>query len=192
MGERGEAIRETAGRQRSKRPAIGRAAGFGPMRLALAAALAIAGGVHLLVMPQHMAESAALGVGFFAAAALQLGLAVLVLLLRPRPAIHAVVIGSSAILMTLYAANVVAGFPLHAGTHAASPAHGAADGHAHAVGSDHGAHGEEVATAPARGDSPGAGEPVDAAGLVTQAAQLAAIALAAAAWRGAGRRPASA
>lgn len=146
---------------------------------ALAGALGVAGLIHCLLMPDHFAESTILGLGFLAAAAAQIGLAAAVLL-RPRTWVYAAVIGTSVVLMGMYAVSVTVGLPFHAShaepavaadAHATDDDHGSTDHHAtddeHAD-EGHGAESLVIAT----------GEPVDAWGATTQAAQLASIGLA--------------
>ncbi len=142
---------------------------------ALAAALAVSGLIHCLLMPAHFAESTIFGLGFLAAGVTQLGLAVLVLL-RPRRSVHVAVIVASVTLTVLYAFNVFVGLPFHSASAAVTTV--MTDGSAHAA--EHSAQMEGVHDE--GGLVLGAGEPVDLAGASTQAAQLAAIALAAVLW----------
>lgn len=161
----------------------------------LAAALALAGLIHLALTPDHMAESTLFGLGFLAAGAMQLGLATLAVT-RPTRLLHATVITVMVVLIGLYVANVAIGLPLHATAHAThapavdesrdheASADASEQGGAHA---DAAAHGEHVrgiephrneATHASGGILRGAGEPVDGFGVVTQLVQLAGIGLA--------------
>lgn len=152
----------------------------GWLTLALAGALALAGIAHGALTADHMTQSTPIGLGFLAASATQLGLAALVLV-RPMRILYVAVIAVTSVLIGLYVANVVVGLPLH-GTTSHAPVASAVD-HEHATGAgDHhdaassdpdeaGGHAVHAATT-------GSPEPVDAIGLGTQAAQLAAIGLA--------------
>ncbi|MGH2466194.1 MAG: hypothetical protein ACRDGL_00445 [Candidatus Limnocylindrales bacterium] len=92
-------------------------AGFGRL-MALAIALFVGGWIHLLIVPQHLGESALLGLGFAAAAGTQLALAGLALRGGART-LTATVFVNTAILV-LYAYAVLVGLQI--------------DGHEHAVG----------------------------------------------------------
>lgn len=155
------------------------------MPLLLAAALAAAGILHLLVLPEHIAMSPLFGAGFLAAAAAELGMAALAAL-RPSRALFVAVIGVTVVLMSLYAYNVVVGLPFSHDTTAASadshePPHehasGAADAADAGVEEGDAEHGAEP-NHHAGGLHLGAGEPVDAYGALTQLAQVSAAALA--------------
>ena len=169
-----------------------------PWTPALAAALAGAGLIHCLLTPEHMAMSAIFGAGFLAAGVGQLGLAALAVV-RPSRLLYATVIASTVVLSSTYAYNVLVGLPFHddaaltagiAGQDhdAETGAHGAGSSEeaSHSDGDDH----EESAETDHQEDGLviGSGEPVDAYGAVTQAAQLTAAAIAAA-LLGRSRRP---
>jgi hypothetical protein len=153
----------------------------------LAAALAVAGVMHLLLTADHFGESTLMGLGFVAATVAQLGLAGAVLV-RPGRWVYAAAIATSAVLIVLFLYNVFIGLPFAGHETAAAPAGTAAESAAeHADASDH-VHGEDAA---AHGDGAeheghhadglvlGAGEPVDAAGAATKGAEIVAIAVAA-------------
>lgn len=145
-----------------------------PLAVALAILLACAAAIHVALIPEHLAQSTLLGLGFCAAATAQLGLAALVVLRPDRLALLAVIVVSLA-LVGLYAYNVAVGLPFHpsildsqaAVTHDDAGSHGSAeDGHAE----DAGEHGQS-------GLALGAGEPVDSLGAATQALELSSVAL---------------
>ena len=149
----------------------------------LATVLVIAGAIHLILMPEHLAESTLFGLGFCAAGLTQLSLATLVLA-RPWRIVFVAVIAVSLALMALYAYNVFIGLPFHdaaaatvASAEGAGHDEGAATGDA--AGHDEAGHGEAAAEHHEEGLVLGGGEPVDAFGAGTQAAQISAIALAA-------------
>ncbi len=124
----------------------------------IAALLAAAGIAHLLLTPEHLGESTLLGIGFAIAGIVQLGLAVLVVT-RPSTNVLWAVVAVSAVLIVLYAWNVLVGLPV-VGPEAAKAAehgHGAAE-HAHGGGL-----------------MVGLGEPIDLAGALTKAAEVLAI-----------------
>lgn len=79
-------------------------------RVALAAALFIAGWIHLALSPEHFGESTILGAGFLIAGLVQLSLAGLITVRRSDLAYYAV-IGLSIALVALYAIAVVKGLP---------------------------------------------------------------------------------
>lgn len=145
-----------------------------PVAIALATLLASAGAIHLALIPEHLAQSTLLGLGFCAAATAQLGLAALVVLRPSRLALMAVIVVSLA-LVGLYAYNVTVGLPFHpsaldsqaAAAHDEAGSHGSAD---HGHGEDAGEHGQS-------GLALGAGEPVDGLGAATQAVELSSVAL---------------
>lgn len=121
------------------------------LRLVLGGALLLSGWTHLLLGPEHVAESAPLGAGFILAGAAQVLLAGLVLL-RPSDIALLATVGMTAGLLALYAWAVAVGLP------------GALGGHdAHEAQS---------------GMRLLAGEPVDLAGIVNAMAEVAAIAIA--------------
>lgn len=76
----------------------------------LAAALAIAGAVHLALVPEHLAESIALGVGFLGAGLGQIGLAALTLR-NPTAATLRLTLLLSAVSLITLAAAVTVGLP---------------------------------------------------------------------------------
>lgn len=145
----------------------------------LAAVLAAAGAIHLALMPEHLAESTVVGLGFWAAGIVQLALAGLVLV-RPMRIVFTAVIIVSLALMGLYAYNVFIGLPSQASA-ASAESEGDRDADHHGPGgvpsAGHG-HDEGTADHHENGLVLGAGEPVDAWGAGTQAAQIAAVALA--------------
>jgi hypothetical protein len=146
----------------------------------LAMALAAAGAIHLALAPQHFADSALMGLGFGAAGLAQLALGLVVLASSWR-GVYVIVIAVSLALMAMFAFNALVGLPFGgsrggavagvatvavvAGEHASGD-----DAHATAHAGDSGHHAEGLVL--------GGGEPVDALGIGTQAAQIAAIALA--------------
>lgn len=158
------------------------------LTLGLAAALAVAGLIHSLLAPEHLVMSTLFGFGFLAAGVAQLGMAAWATI-RPTRLLYAAVLASTAVLGGTYAYNVLVGLPFQAEPGAvagAAVAHSEANGHGaeHAAGSDH-AHDAALHTAQAAqldhhdgGIVLGSGEPVDAYGAVTQAAQLTAAAVA--------------
>jgi hypothetical protein len=122
------------------------------LQLPLAAVLLVAGTIHLLLTPEHLAESTLLGAGFLLAGVAQVVLAVLVLLRRPSDLVLTAAIAVTVALIALYAYAVLVGLPF-------------------------GEHEEHMATAEA-GLVLGAGEPVDLWGFVNLLAELAALPLA--------------
>ncbi len=165
--------------------------------LGLAAALAVAGAIHCLLTPQHMAMSAVFGVGFLAAGIAQLGMAALAVV-RPSRLLYAAVIASTAILSSTYAYNVLVGLPFHEEVATATAVdsedgdelHGESDGHHDTGGHAEAGHQDEAAVTTdhhEEGVVLGAGEPVDAYGAVTQLAQLSAAGVALVLIRRAGR-----
>jgi hypothetical protein len=85
------------------------ASGLAP-RLAIGAALFAAGWIHLVLAPQHLAESTLLGAGFLGAGVAQLVLAATVVL-RPRTWIYYGVIVVNVALIFFYAVAVAVGLP---------------------------------------------------------------------------------
>ena len=163
----------------------------------LAASLAVAGVIHCLLAPEHMAMSAIFGVGFLAAGIAQFGMAALAVV-RPSGLLYTAVIASTVALSSTYAYNVLVGLPFH-GVATATTVDGEAydesyeesEGHAEAadlaeVGHDDGA--AETTDHHEGGVVLGAGEPVDAYGAVTQLAQLSAAGVALVLLRRVGRR----
>ncbi len=82
----------------------------------LSLALAFAGAMHFVLASAHLDESTLLGLGFFAAGALQIALAVVVITVtfvkRRPPFVFLAVIALNAALVFLYAVHVWLGFPL--------------------------------------------------------------------------------
>ena len=159
--------------------------------LALAGALVLAGIVHGALTAGHLAQSPLYGFGFLAAGASQLGFASIVLV-RPTRAVYIALIAVTTVLIALYAANVVVGLPLHA------PAshHGVATAVDHGHGAQAGGHDGHVTGETDDANlrtvdavTLGTREPVDAVGLGTQVAQLAAIGLALSLLRRSGSSP---
>jgi hypothetical protein len=91
-----------------------RASRVGTRRLVLAGALFVAGWIHLLLVPEHLAESPLLGVGFLAAAAAQIALAAVVAW-RPSDTAAYVVVAVNVALVAVYGWAVVVGLPLGGG-----------------------------------------------------------------------------
>lgn len=113
-------------------------------RLVLAAATFVAGWMHLVLTPEHLAESTALGVGFLAAGLAQVALAVLCSSRRSENALSALVVLDVA-LLAVWAYAVLVGLPIGDGGH------------------DH---------VEATGLVVGNGEPVDLAAAITKVAEL--------------------
>lgn len=132
--------------------------GPSPARLiqsVVAVLLAIAGVAHLLLTPEHLSESALLGIGFAVAGVVQLVLAALVVA-RPSRYVFRAAILLSAVLIVLYAWNVLFGLPIVGPVASAMAEHGReAGGHAHEDGL-----------------AIGIGEPVDLVGVLTKAVEL--------------------
>ena len=85
-------------------------------RLVAAGALFAAGWIHLVLTPQHLAESTLLGVGFLAAGVAQLGLAGATLL-RPRRWVYYGIVVVNVALVLIYADAVLVGLPFGAAMH---------------------------------------------------------------------------
>jgi hypothetical protein len=83
-------------------------------RLALAALLYVAATIHLLLTPEHLAESTLLGLGFLAAALAQLALAALVVA-RPGDLVIVATIAVTVALLVLYGYAVLVGLPFSGG-----------------------------------------------------------------------------
>lgn len=130
----------------------------GLVQLGVAATLVAAGIAHLLLTPEHLAESGVLGAGFAVAGIVQLALAVPVLTHPSRNVLSAVAV-ISALLIALYVWNVLLGLPLVGPGTAESAEHGH----------------EAVEHAHETGLILGIGEPVDLAGALTKAAELLAL-----------------
>jgi hypothetical protein len=86
----------------------------GGARLALAALLYVAAAIHLLLTPEHLAESTLLGLGFLAAALAQLALAALVVA-RPADLVLVATLGVTVALVVLYGYAVLVGLPFAGG-----------------------------------------------------------------------------
>ena len=162
----------------------------------LAATLGVAGMIHCLLTPEHMAMSAIFGVGFLAAGIAQLGMAALAVI-RPSRLLYMAVIASTVVLSSTYAYNVLVGLPFHGevgitavGAEASDESHGKSEGHDGTA--DHAEDREDDATATTdhhdQGVVLGAGEAVDAYGAATQLAQLSAAGIALVLLRRPGRR----
>ena len=158
-----------------------------------AASLAVAGVIHWLLTPEHMAMSAIFGVGFLAAGSAQVGMAALAVV-RPSRLLYATVIASTVVLSSTYAYNVLVGLPFHevatattVGGEAYDESHRDREGHAQATELGHEDGAAETTHHHEGGVVLGAGEPVDAYGAVTQLAQLSAAGVALVLVRRAGR-----
>lgn len=92
--------------------------GVGP-RLALATALFTAGWIHLLLTPQHVAESAILGFGFLAAGIAQVVLSGAVLA-RPRAWMYEAIVAVNVALLFSYGYAVLVGLPFGGHDHGAA------------------------------------------------------------------------
>lgn len=151
-----------------------------PLALVLAGALSVAGVIHCLLTPEHMAMSALFGAGFLASGVAQFGMAALAVL-RPSRQLYAAVIAMTTMLSGLYAYNVFVGLPFaDVAAAAATEGHEHADDE-HADSSEESAQHEEQAAETDHHEEGlvlGAGEPVDAYGAITQLAQLSAAAIA--------------
>ena len=151
----------------------------------LAAALAVAGVIHCLLTPEHMAMSAIFGVGFLAAGIAQFGMAALSVV-RPSRLLYAAVIASTVVRSTTYAYNVTVGLPLREDVTTAMAVGGEADDESHGesegtAGHAEGGHEDDAPATTDHHDAgvvPGAGEGVDAYGAFTQLAQLSAAGVA--------------
>ena len=166
-----------------------------PRRLSafvLAAGLAVAGLIHCLLTPEHLAMSATFGVGFLAAGIAQLSMAALAVV-RPSRLLYAAVIASTVVLSSTYTYNLLVGLPFHAEVATATAGdelHGGAEGQDGNAGHAEASHEDEAAVPTdhhEEGVALGAGEPVDAYGAVTQLAQLSAASVALVLLRRAGR-----
>lgn len=80
------------------------------LRLALGAALLAAGGIHLQQTPDHLSVATLLGLGFIAAAASQMGLAVMVLV-RGHWLLYVAVIADCSSFFVIYVYAVLHGLP---------------------------------------------------------------------------------
>lgn len=124
----------------------------GGLRLALAVLLFVAGGIHLLLTPEHLGQSPVLGAGFLAAGLAQLALAAVLVagVGRADDLVPAATVAVDVALVALYGYAVLVGLPFGGGD-------------------------EEHAA----GLVLGAGEPVDLWGFVDLLAELGALGLAA-------------
>jgi hypothetical protein len=121
------------------------------VRLGLAAVTFVAAWMHLVLTPEHLAESTLLGLGFLGAGLLQLGLAA-VIVQRHRERALSMLVAVDVALLAIWADAVLVGLPLAGG------------GHGH----DGGATGLVI----------GHGEPVDLAAAVTKVAEVTSLVLA--------------
>jgi hypothetical protein len=121
------------------------------VRVGLAAVTFVAAWMHLVLTPEHLAESTLLGLGFLGAGLLQLGLAAVIVERRSESALSLLVVVDVA-LLAIWAYAVLVGLPLAEGGH------------------DHGGG--------ATGLVIGHGEPIDLAAAITKVAELASLALA--------------
>ena len=87
--------------------------------VALAAALFVAGWIHLLLAPEHLEESPILGTGFLLAGLAQVALAGIVLA-RPREWTAYVIVALNAGLIAIYVNAVLVGLPFGANDHRAA------------------------------------------------------------------------
>lgn len=154
------------------------------LRRGLAAVLALAGLAHLVLAPAHFAESTLMGLGFAGSGAAELVLAAAVLA-RPRRVVYLATIGVASALIVLYGYNVAVGLPFSEDEAPPTTANESlptrADAAAHEGGAHDGADEPPTETAGghhAGGIQLGQGEAVDASGVATKLAELAAIALA--------------
>lgn len=146
---------------------------------AVAIALGIAGVIHLLLTPEHMEISVVFGAGFLAAGTGQLGIAAMAVL-RPSRLVYGAIIATTLGLIGLYTYNVVVGLPFHGPAVVAATDELASDrAHGHPVEAPaethalSGTHDHQDA-----GVTTGTAEPMDPYGVMTQVAQLSAVALA--------------
>jgi hypothetical protein len=84
------------------------------LRLLVAVGLVVAGWIHLVLVPEHIEEAMVLGLGFLAAAIVQIGLAIVVVW-RPMSWVFAAAVAVNAILIAIYAYAVVVGLPFEGG-----------------------------------------------------------------------------
>ena len=147
----------------------------------LVAALTTAGAIHFLLTPEHLEMSGVLGAGFLAAGIAQLAMAGMTIF-RPTRPLFVAVIALSVALVGAYSYNVVVGLPFHAEaallTESDDGHHDRDHDHTASTPDDHHA-GAEVGDEHHSGVVVGAGEPVTAAGALTQLAQLVAAGVAA-------------
>jgi hypothetical protein len=158
------------------------------LTLILATALSAAGVIHCLLSGEHMAMTALFGAGFLAAGVAQVGMAGLAMV-RPSRMLYVAVVASTAVLSSMYAYNVFVGLPFQEDAEApagisAEHSEGDAQEVEHAADSQHADETAGHDESPVQIDhhegglALGGGEPVDAFGAVTQAAQLTAAAVA--------------
>ncbi|MEP6995372.1 MAG: hypothetical protein ABI968_12675 [Acidobacteriota bacterium] len=119
------------------------------LRLLMAAGLLVAGWIHLLLVPEHLADSMILGLGFLASGIAQLALAGLVTW-RSRGWNLTAVVALNAALIVIYAYAVLVGLPFGGGEHGEA----------------------------AIGLVVGAGEPIDAFGALSKFGELASLLIA--------------
>jgi hypothetical protein len=143
--------------------------------------LTLAGAIHLLLTPDHFAESAIMGVGFLGSAIAEFGLA-LAVLMKPRRIAYVAVIGVSVALIGLYAYNVMIGLPFIGASTDGSFLSGAghSDAH-HSTAAEHDPEHEAAHTGGGHhngGLMLGEGEAMDLMGATTKLSELATIGLA--------------
>jgi hypothetical protein len=152
-------------------------------RAFLVLGLVVAAAIHLLLTPDHFAESALMGAGFLSSAVAEFGLAAAVLV-KPRGMVYFAVIGVASALIALYAYNVMIGLPFSEASPATHPAESVIypDIAEHSTPADHGSEHEAVGHAEGAHQSGGLvlgqGEPVDLLGAATKLSELATIGLA--------------
>jgi hypothetical protein len=135
------------------------------LRAGLVVSLAFAGGMHLVLAPDHFADSTLMGSGFVMAGIAELALA-LAVLMTPVRLVFAAIVAIAVALISLYTYNVMVGLPF-----AAADQH-AANGTEHEnAEAGHGSGHDE-------GLQLGAGEPIDLAGGITKSAEVLAVGLA--------------
>jgi hypothetical protein len=152
-------------------------------RAFLVAGLVVAAAIHLLLTPDHFAESTLMGAGFLSSAVAEFGLAAAVVV-KPRRMVYFAVIGVASALIALYGYNVMIGLPFSeasAATHLSESAVHSDNAH-HSTPADHGSEHEVVGHAEGAHHSGGLvlgeGEPVDLLGAATKLSELATIGLA--------------
>lgn len=121
------------------------------LRVGLAAVTFVAAWMHLVLTPEHLAESTLLGLGFLGAGLLQLGLAAIIVQRHSERALS-VLVAVDVALLAIWAYAVLVGLPLGGG----GPGH------------DGGATGLVI----------GHGEPVDLAAAVTKVAEVTSLVVA--------------
>jgi hypothetical protein len=148
--------------------------GMPVVRVSLAALLVGSAGIHLLLTPEHFAESTLMGIGFVGAGIVQVGLAAL-LFVRPEERLYLAIGAVTFVLVGLYCYNVAVGLPF-AGLHTDQPGV-AGEGQHHHGGDATGAAGDPELSMDHASDGLriGSGEPVDMTGAVNLALELASI-----------------